>query len=80
MKYTILSTEQKEDTLVTHVVFEFEGEKKELSIQHFRPETKEDVITGIENRIASEQSKLEAIAKVELVDAEIKDEYISVKK
>lgn len=77
MDYTIISTEQLEDTLITHVVFNLGGEQKEISISHFQPQSKEEVVANIENRMATEQAKLDAITKVALVEQAIKDEILN---
>lgn len=61
MTYTILSTEQIEETIFTEVEFDFDGVKVECKIPHFMPGSKQEVLNGIENRMISEKRKLDAI-------------------
>jgi hypothetical protein len=72
MDYSITKLEQKEDTIFTTVLFVSGDTKLELVIPHFRPTSKEEVITGIENRVTSEQNKLNAteITKQVVIDLE----------
>jgi len=71
MSYIIKETTQNEDTITTLVEYTIGDNVFEVSIPHFRPQSAQDVITGIENREASEQAKLDAIVVAESVLAEL---------
>lgn len=64
MKYTILSAKQVEDHIFTEVKYDFDdGTSATVSIPHFQPQSKDDVLLGITNRLMSENKKNDA-AKV----------------
>lgn len=64
MSYQIISKEVNGETINTVVVFTINGKELEpISIPHFMPQSKEEIIQGIENREISEQRKMEAIEK-----------------
>lgn len=71
MKYTIKETKQADDTLVTTVEYDFDGEKVTVDVPHFQPQSKEDVITGIVNRAASEKNKLDKAGNIPLIVGEL---------
>ena len=72
MTYTILRTEQKEDTLFTDIEYTFDsGEVIIVSVAHFQPQSKEEVIIGIENRGISEEQKLNASKKISEIVKEL---------
>lgn len=71
MSYIIKSTTQEEDTITTLVEYTFGDTVLEVSIPHFRPSSAQNVITGIENREASEQAKLDASVVATQVLAEL---------
>lgn len=61
--YTILDKYIEGDALVTNVTVQFSGDITEeitVSIYHFQPQSVEEVESNIENRITTEQSKIEA--------------------
>lgn len=72
MKYTILSTQTIEDTLQTVVLYEFpDGKKVTVSIPHFQPKSKAEVLLGIENRFSSEDLKNAAKPLCDTIAAEL---------
>lgn len=75
MKYKIKSTKSVHDTLFTEVEYTLDnGTIVTRSIPHFQPQTKEDVIVGIENRFASEQIKNAAELKVVEIITELEED------
>ena len=70
--YKILSTSVNVETLITEVEYTFKGNSKQvISVPHFQPQNKRDVIIGIENRAISEQAKLDAEKKNEIIKKEL---------
>ena len=67
MSYRILEVSQEAETVTTKVRYDFNGKLVEVDIPHFAPQTEDDVIDGIENRMASEQRKLDATAQAAVV-------------
>jgi len=65
MKYKVLSVEAQGENVVTTVEYDFDGTKVTASVQHFHPQTADDITLGIENRAMSEKAKLDAIQKVQ---------------
>lgn len=64
MSYQIISKEVNGETINTVVVFTINGKELEpISIAHFMPQSKEEIIQGIENREISEKRRIEAIEK-----------------
>ena len=61
MKYKIIEATQNEDTINTKVEFDFDGVLSVLNVPHFRPQSVNDVASGIENRSMSEFAKLVAV-------------------
>lgn len=60
MSYKIVGTRQLEDTLQTEVEFVIGQDTVQVTISHFQPQAKEEVLAGISNRFLSEQKKLNA--------------------
>lgn len=71
MTYTIKSSRQVEETIFTTVEYDFDGVIVEVEIPHFMPQSKEDIILGIENRAVSEQRKLDAIELNKIIIGEL---------
>ena len=74
MEYKIITIEQRDETVYTTVEYIIEGKTLEVVIPHFSPQTKTDVLLGIENRAKSEKRKLEVIAKNALVLSDLETE------
>lgn len=64
MKYIIKEATQKDDTLITTVEYDFDGNKVTVDVPHFQPQNKVEIITGIENRGMSEKNKLEKSSSI----------------
>lgn len=64
MEYIIKSKRQVDDTLFTTVEYNFDETKVLLEVAHFQPQSKEEIITGIENRGLSEERKFIATQKI----------------
>jgi hypothetical protein len=61
MSYRIIKAEVNGDTINTDVEYTLaDGSTQTVTVSHFRPHAVEDVVTGIENREASEQASLDA--------------------
>ena len=75
MAYEIKNVVQNEEILTVTVEYTFDDNSvKTIDVPIFRPTSKQDVITGIENRYASEVVKLEAEKKAkEILDEVTKD-------
>lgn len=71
MTYRILNTRTLDQILYTLVEYTFENDVVEVEVAHFEPQSKEDIISGITNRAASEQRKLEASKVVETLKSEL---------
>lgn len=71
MKYAILKVRQLEDIIETVVEYDFDGKISTVTIHHFQPQTKQDVLTGIENRFVSEERKMTATETIEGIVAEL---------
>lgn len=70
--YKILSTKVNGETLTTEVEYTFkDGEKLTISVPSFQPDTKADVLAGVENREISEQRKIDAEKKNITIKSEI---------
>lgn len=69
--YKIISTSNQEDTLYTTVESNINGTLVTVEIPHFRPQSKEEVLRGIENRLASEEAKLIAKNLCEIIKQEL---------
>lgn len=55
MEYVVKNIESVGDIVTTTCEITFDcGQKKEVSIAHFRPASKEELFIGIENRMISE--------------------------
>lgn len=67
MSYKILSKTQADDTIITNVEFTIGDHVFEANVSHFRPNSLSDIISGIENREASEQARLEAISTAQSI-------------
>ena len=71
MKYTITKVRQVEDIIFTEVDYDFNGLIVHVSVPHFQPKTKGDVISGIVNRMVSEQNKLNASNNCTIIASQI---------
>ena len=71
MTYKIISKRQDSDTLFTTVEYNFDGVILTIDVPHFQPQSAEEVITGIENRGASEERKLHAAKIIENIISEL---------
>jgi uncharacterized protein YpmB len=56
-KYTITEAFVDEDTLYTVVTYELDGKEVTVKVPHFQPQSKEEVISGVENRLMTEDRK-----------------------
>ena len=61
MTYKILQIEQNEETIITKVEYDFDGELVEATIPHFAPKSFKDIEVGIFNRSLSVKNKSESI-------------------
>jgi len=71
MTYKILNTRTIDETLFTEVEYDFNGTIVVVDIPHFMPQSSQDVITGIINRAATEQIKLNYIESLPNVISEL---------
>lgn len=68
MSYKIMKVEAEGETVKTTVLYTFkDGIQKEVIVSHFMPESKADIIKGIENREISEQRSLDAIERNKMI-------------
>lgn len=67
MEYKILSVRQNQDSLITEVEFYIGEATVSVSIPHFRPQSVEEVLSGIQNRGHSEEAKIAAVASASTV-------------
>lgn len=74
MTYKIISKENIDDILKTTIQFEYDSNEIVVEVSHFRPSTLEDVELGIQNRIASEVSKIEAVKLINQIIIPINEE------
>lgn len=58
MNYKILSR-RTEETVITTVEYDFNGEVVVVDVAHFMPQSEDDIILGIENRAVTEQQRLQ---------------------
>jgi len=58
--YIITAVVADGETVRTDVTYDIDGTEVAVSVPHFHPKTKEDIITGIKNRAVSEKAKLDA--------------------
>ena len=65
MTYKIISTRQSNETLITTVEFDFNGNLHTVDIPHFMPQSQEEVEQTIINASQSELAKLQAIENIE---------------
>jgi len=71
MKYKILSAVAKDDTIFTNVEYDIDGKIVVVSVPHFQPENKDEVLQGIVNRVYSEDRKLDCSQVCEAIVGEI---------
>jgi hypothetical protein len=69
--YKILNTKNNGEILETEVEYTLGKETVTCFVSHFMPDSKETVISNIENRELTEQNKLDAFNKNEEIIAEI---------
>jgi len=74
MTYKIISKENIDDVLKTTIQFEYDLNEIVFEVSHFRPSTLEDVELGIQNRITSEVSKIEAVKLINQIVIPINEE------
>lgn len=67
MKYTIVNVKQYEDTLTTIVEASLSTGTVKIEISHFRPLSVEDINQNIQNRLLSEQSKIDAVEVISYI-------------
>lgn len=60
MTYKILSTKQIEETLITTVEYNFDGEIVVVDIPHFMPQDSQVIIDNIVSRSQSELARINA--------------------
>ena len=60
MTYKILSTRQIEETLITTVEYNFDGEIVVVDIPHFMPQNSQVIIDNIVSRSQSELARINA--------------------
>lgn len=61
MTYTILSTNQIEETLLTLVEYDFDGSIVTIEVAHFMPKDAAEIAQNIVSRAETEITKLNAI-------------------
>lgn len=71
MTYEILSAEQSAENINTNVKYDINGTIVETVVSHFMPKTVDDVYNGIINRAYSEEVRLNAIARNQILIPEI---------
>jgi len=64
MTYKILSVSQIQDTIITAVEITLSTSVETIDIIHFRPSSVEEINQNVQNRLLSEQSKIDAIKTV----------------
>ena len=64
MTYKILSVSQIQDTIITAVEITLSTSVETIDIIHFRPSSVEEINQNVQNRLLSEQSKIDAITTV----------------
>jgi len=64
MTYKILSVSQIQDTITTTVEITLSTGVETIDIIHFRPSSVEEINQNVQNRLLSEQSKIDAIKTV----------------
>lgn len=75
MNYTITKSEPKGETLETTIEFLYKDIIRTAVVPHFHP-TKDEVLVGISNRIASEIKAIDAAEVVNTIDLPIGEEQI----
>ena len=70
--YKILNTKTEGELIETEVEFTLGKETVVCSIPHFMPKDMDEVISNIENRELTEQTKLDAIIRNEQIVEEIR--------
>jgi len=71
MTYKILSIKLNDDTIFTEVEYDIDGDKFQVTVPHFRPQTADDVAKGIVNRLMSEKIKKESASNCSQVVSQI---------
>lgn len=61
MYFKILSVNQLDDSIVTTVQTELNSSIVTLDVNHFQPKDEFEIYTNIQNRILSEQNKIDSI-------------------
>lgn len=62
MNYTINSKTLIEDSIITNITATLEDQSViTIDVSHFRPNSIEEIVTGIENRLLTEQIRIDAI-------------------
>jgi hypothetical protein len=66
MEYTINSSNQIENTVITNVTITLDdASQMTLDIAHFMPQSVDDIKNGIVNRAISEQAKIDSINNIQ---------------
>ncbi|NBP01605.1 MAG: hypothetical protein EBU90_16020 [Proteobacteria bacterium] len=72
--YEIINKSREDDHLITEIDLQFDGDIQDkviLSVYHFRPQTKNDVLAGIENRIITEKDRLVGYKTIDKIISEL---------
>lgn len=68
MSYKILETKEQK-TVITTVEFTLnDGSTKTIDVSHFMPKSEDDIIKGIENRLITENNRLDELANESKVE------------
>ena len=68
MSYKILSTKEQK-TIITTVEYTLkDGSTTIVDVSHFMPKSEDDITKGIENRLISENNRLEELANESKVE------------
>lgn len=79
MNYTITATRAEGDHVVTTVVYTFaENSTASVDVWHFRPQSTQDVIDGIESRYLTEQSRIAAEIENAAIVEQLRDLVVSI--
>lgn len=73
MPYKLLSVTQDGETVTTQAEFTLaDGSVVKCDVPHFAPQSADEVVDGLSNRLASEQAKYDATVKATAVAAELR--------
>ena len=64
MEYKIIGVRQQEDTITTTVEMTLSTGIETVDVSHFRPKSLEEINQNIQDRLLTEQSKIDAVKTV----------------